>query len=408
MTAQTGTTSPPTALGPALAPEFPALDTLRVVGAMAVLTTHAAFWAGSYTQHGYWGSLLARLDVGVAIFFVLSGFLLSRPWIARARLGLPRPKVGRYYWKRVLRIFPVYLVTAVIALSLIPENDGLGWADWLKTLTLTNIYFDERLPAGLTQMWSLSTEVAFYVVLPLLTLIGVGRRAVRPRRIVLLGLVMWACSLVWLGGVSGMVPGAEDRAVNEWLPAFLGWFAVGILLAALHVLHSSGAAPRLVGRAVDELGQLPGVCWVLALGLLVVASTPVAGPTLLVPPDDSDAVVKNLLYAGVGGLLVFSGIFVRPGSRYGAVMSNPRLRHLGHISYGIFCIHLPLLHFVLWITGYTLFDGHLLQIWSLTLVLSVISAELLYRVVEMPTMRLRNWRRGAAHAPAAESASTTR
>ena len=93
---------------------------------MAVLTTHAAFWAGSYTQHGYWGSLLARLDVGVAIFFVLSGFLLSRPWIARARLGLPRPKVGRYYWKRVLRIFPVYLVTAVLALSLIPENDGLG------------------------------------------------------------------------------------------------------------------------------------------------------------------------------------------------------------------------------------------------------------------------------------------
>ena len=70
-----------------MAPEFPVLDTLRAVGALAVLTTHAAFWSGDYTQHGVWGTLLARLDVGVAIFFVLSGFLLVA--------ALPRPGRGR-------------------------------------------------------------------------------------------------------------------------------------------------------------------------------------------------------------------------------------------------------------------------------------------------------------------------
>ena len=63
----------------AVMPRFPMLDTLRAVGAIAVLTTHVAFWGGEYTRWGAFGTVLARLDVGVAIFFVLSGFLLSYP-----------------------------------------------------------------------------------------------------------------------------------------------------------------------------------------------------------------------------------------------------------------------------------------------------------------------------------------
>ncbi len=109
-----------------LAPQMPELDTLRAVGALAVMVTHTAFWAGAYTEFGAWGSLLARMDVGVAIFFVLSGFLLSRPWIARAHAGLPSPSVPRYFWKRFLRISPVYLVTATIALLFIQPTTSSG------------------------------------------------------------------------------------------------------------------------------------------------------------------------------------------------------------------------------------------------------------------------------------------
>ena len=99
-----------------LAPQMPELDTLRAVGALAVLTTHAGFWAGDYTRLGVRGTLLARLDVGVAIFFVLSGFLLSRPYLARAATGQGAPATGRYLWKRFLRIAPVYVLTVVVAL----------------------------------------------------------------------------------------------------------------------------------------------------------------------------------------------------------------------------------------------------------------------------------------------------
>ena len=98
---------------------FPHVDALRAVGALAVLTTHVGFWSASYQRDGTVGALIARLDVGVALFFVLSGFLLSRGWLVRALAGRPAPATGHYLWKRALRILPVYVVTATLALALI-------------------------------------------------------------------------------------------------------------------------------------------------------------------------------------------------------------------------------------------------------------------------------------------------
>src|SRR3546814_19566466 len=102
---------------PATSPEtgradFPALDTLRLVGATAIVVTHTAFWAGTYTSAGTVGSLLARMDVRVAIFFLLSGFLLSRAWFVRAAAGRPAPHTRHHTSRRVLRILPLSRSTA--------------------------------------------------------------------------------------------------------------------------------------------------------------------------------------------------------------------------------------------------------------------------------------------------------
>ena len=222
--------------------------------------------------------------------------------------------------------------------------------------------------------------------------------------LVVLG-ILAVVNVVWLLDVSGRVP-VDTSQVNEWLPAYLIWFGVGIALAMVQLTPEH---PGRVRRAVRELAASPGSCWTVALGLLLVAGTSVAGPTLLVPATPEEALTKNLLYAAVATLVVIPGIFAAPGGLYTRVMSHRALRHLGHLSYGVFLIHMSVLHFVMWSTGYPLFDGHLAQIFILTLVLSLVAAELLYRLVERPAMRLRNLGSGSTLATmTAETVSSTR
>jgi len=375
---------------------YPVLDSIRFVGALMVLTTHAAFWAGAYPRHGPLGPLFARMDVGVAIFFVLSGFLLSRPWLLAAAEQSSAPRLGRYYARRVVRIFPVYLVVAVAALAFVHANRGLGPADWLGTLGLADIYLNDGPPSGLTQTWSLATELSFYAVLPLLMLVGVGRlRALSAKRVLALVCACAVTSVAWLALAPPRIQLTPQRPLNEWLPALLIWFAAGILLALATVLPSTSR----LRSALRGLGRLPGVCWTLAASLLLVAATPLAGPTLLEAPTSTEVIAKNLLYTVVGLLIVLTGVFPDPRSAYARFMSAPVPRHLGYISYGIFCVHLPLLHLIMWTTGYELFVGHLPQIWLLTLCLSIAAAEALYRVVERPAMSLVTRRRAPTAQP---------
>ena len=61
-----------------------------------------------------------------------------------------------------------------------PQNEDATWQDWVSQLTLTQLYRPELLSSSLTQMWSLCTEVAFYLVLPLICLALTGLAAAHP------------------------------------------------------------------------------------------------------------------------------------------------------------------------------------------------------------------------------------
>ncbi len=394
-----------------LDPRFPALDTLRAVGALAVVTTHVGFESGAYTRFGVLGAALSRLDVGVAIFFVLSGFLLSRPYLAAAVGHGTRPRAGRYLWRRALRILPVYLVTAVAVLALTPANAGADARDWAVTLLLANIYLDPILPSGLAQMWSLAVEVAFYLVLPLLMLAAVGRpgRRLRTGRVVAVLAVLVMITVWWHVDGAAWAPDG-DAVATQWLPGFLSWFAVGIGLALLHVLHVTGASGPVV-TALVTAGRQPGSCWAVAAGLMLVAATPVGGPVLLVAPTASESLAKNLLYAGIAGLVVLPAVFAGPDGVFGRVAGAPWARHLGLVSYGVFCVHMSLLHLLREAMGWPLFAGNFVVMWVSTVAASLIVAELVYRLVELPAMRWRNldppWRRRGRGSSAADTTTAT-
>ena len=390
-----------------IAPVFPVLDTLRAVGALAVLTTHTSFQTGEYLGNGVWGTMLARLDVGVAIFFVLSGFLLSRAWLVRAATGLPRPAIGTYYEKRALRILPVYLVAVVVAYLFVGGNETAGGRDWASSFLLLDSFTGKSLPYGLTHMWSLAVEASFYLVLPLLMLAVRGRR--RRRGLAILLACMVVVNLLWLA-LAPAVDGDVAGSPGLWLPAYLTWFVAGIALAAAHVRHQQGSTSRVL-RQVVSLGRQPGVCWSIASGLLLVAATPLAGPTLLEASSVAQAVTKHLLYAGIGTLLVLSGVFTTPGA-YERTMTWAPLRHLGHISYSIFCIHLAVLAGAFHLTAVDVFTGHGLRVWATTVALSLLASEVLYRLVEMPALRLKGRLRrresAATRASKQDTTATTR
>src|SRR6266516_1997197 len=96
---------------------LPMLDGLRAVAALAVLLTHVAFQTGEVARAAG-GAVLARLDAGVAVFFVLSGFLLYRPYALARASGTPRPSIRRYVLRRAARILPAYwLALGAVALT---------------------------------------------------------------------------------------------------------------------------------------------------------------------------------------------------------------------------------------------------------------------------------------------------
>ncbi len=390
MAAQTSSFSP--RVGVEVSPHFPILDTLRAMGALAVVTTHTAFWSGAFTRNGIWGSVLNRLDVGVALFFVLSGFLLSRPYLARSALGMGAPSTPAYLWKRVRRIMPVYVVTAVAAAAFIDQGSRLGVGDWVQTLLMTNIYSSLGTLAGLTHMWSLAVEVSFYALLPLLMLPLVAKGRLRPRAVGILLLLLTAVTVWWhLDGVVQVREGSTGSPL-QWLPGYLLWFAGGILLAYAHVAWQAGRSPWLT-RPLAAASALPGSCWAVAAGLLLISATPLAGPRVLEVPTPAESLIKAVLYAGIGFVVVLTGVFANPTSSYSKWMVHPVGRHFGATSYSLFCVHLPVLHFIMWVTAWPLFAGRGWTIWAITLAASLVVAELMHRLVERPAMSVRLPRR---------------
>jgi len=134
------------------------LTGIRAVAALLVVATHAAYTTGKYIE-GYFGLFCSRMEVGVPIFFVLSGFLLFRPWVKSAATGGPEPSVRRYGWHRVRRIMPAYVVTVLIAYLVYHfrtagPNPGHTWMGLFRNLTLTQVYTDNYLlaPTGLDNL----------------------------------------------------------------------------------------------------------------------------------------------------------------------------------------------------------------------------------------------------------------
>jgi len=351
----------------------PALTGVRALAALLVVATHAAYTTGKYT-HGYLGLVYSRMEIGVPIFFVLSGFLLFGPWVRAAMTGSSGPSLRRYAWRRFRRIMPAYAVTVLAAFVLYHfrtagPNPGHSWNGLLRNLTLTQIYTDNylfsHLHQGLTQMWSLAVEVAFYAVLPLLAyllLVVICRRRWRPW-LLLAGLGGLALiSPAWMVLVH-TVDGLPDGA-KLWLPGYLAWFVGGMVLTVLAAMRV-----RCYGFVVVPL----------AVVSFFIAATPIAGEPTTSPSGLAQAVVKVVFYAVIATLLVAPPAMSDNGW-YSRVLASRPMVWLGEISYEIFLVHLILMEIAMVeILHWPVYTGSMPALFAVTLALSIPVAWLLHR-----------------------------
>ena len=319
-------------------PRFPLVDGVRAIAVVMVVGIHAA--GASVVQGKWWSPFAARLDIGVTVFFVLSGFLLYRPYVA-ARLGdTPRVSVGGYARRRALRILPAYWL-ALTLLAIYPGLGGVFTHDWWVYFGFLQIYNHAWINfyQGINQAWSLCVEVTFYAALPLLAALVArlparGRREMVRNEAVLLG-ALTVASLIFRIVLGANAPDSEWVAT---LPAIFGWFAIGMALAiASAALHGRAEQPR----AVRAIAHRPALCWLAALACFLFTSE--VGKSVLIVPGNARprAIVEYVLYGIVSALIVVPAIF--GDGRTGAprrVLSHPIVAWTGLVSYGVFLWHL--------------------------------------------------------------------
>lgn len=376
-------------------PRFIALDGLRAVGAAAVLITHVAFNSGLSINERF-GALLGRLDVGVALFFVVSGFLLFRPHVEAHLTDQPRPPLGSYLTRRAARILPVLWI-AVAAAWLLVRKDETPLL-YLAHATFAQIYMEDHHLSGLTQMWSLSTEIAYYLILPPFAWILCRGRHGRDWivRVVPILLTLCIVSPIWMY----LSTAKGHNLARLWLPGFFGWFAVGMLLAIWFEARRLGIMQT--GR-LDVLAKHPGTAWAIAGALFVLSASRIAGPLDLSEPTALEAAAKNLLYLLIGGLIVLPCVPGQGSNSWGLSLLSGRLgRFFGDISYGLFAYHVIILVLVERWLRLSPFDGEFFMRLVATAILSVAVASISFYLVEKPLMARVRGVRGSRPLPVAQ------
>jgi peptidoglycan/LPS O-acetylase OafA/YrhL/4-amino-4-deoxy-L-arabinose transferase-like glycosyltransferase len=316
------------------------LDGLRALAALAVLFSHLGVVVRLNTASD-WGIVLGRLDVGVPVFFVISGFLIYRPFVRAHLDGSPSPLVRPYLWRRVWRIYPAYWFALVGALVIVPQV--VSARDLVSYVTLVHLYWPGRLPAGLQQSWSLAVEMAFYVLLPVYAW-GVRRLARRRPRLTvevvgLVGLVLvataWRFTMLLLG---------RDKPFGmlSWLPNHLDLFAAGMGLALLTT--SAVRLSRVGGRIVSTIERrrtlVTAGCLGTALVAFVLAATALGLPRASIVYTPTQTVLRHWTYLLVA-VGVVAPVVLAGGARTHTVrfLDVRPLRWLGLVSYGIFLWH---------------------------------------------------------------------
>jgi peptidoglycan/LPS O-acetylase OafA/YrhL len=321
---------------------IPALDGVRGLAILLVLVKHFMpwgqwqfTWSALASGAGVY-QLITRLPrcawVGVDLFFVLSGFLITGIlWDAKGTENY----FGRFYMRRFLRIFPLYYGVLIVLLLIAPLFVHFQsaeahyvlthqWPLWLYTANWSMAWHGQWFygsgPMEFNHFWSLCVEEQFYLVWPFVVYFC-GRRTLLA--------VCGGATLLALGLRAWFVfHGVSLTAIFVFTPCRIDTLAAGAALAIL--VRGPGGLPALLPWAWRGLL----VCGAL-LAAMVVSSTAFC----LDQRDTGMQLIGYTLLAGLFASTLVLAMGAAPGTRPFRFWKHPFMRFLGKYSYGIYVFH---------------------------------------------------------------------
>jgi len=315
------------------------LDSLRGIAALSVFFFHAWLYNRAAGEPGFLGQAANQARVGVICFFVLSGFLLYRPFIRAARRQTGLLDLGAYAARRATRIFPAYWLCLLIVYPLMRIAEGypgvrLPAADdvWLFGVMGQNFSSDTLLKLN-SVTWTLPIELAFYASLPLLGWLAYRVAGGRFGVQVLFVLGLAAAGLAWKAwNIESVLGPIHGKA----LPTYLPFFAAG-MLTALGAEWLRSRDREQLGRATTAALVIAGVALVVGAGVWH-ANGVATGSSLRL------ALTHELPYA-IGYALLTLAVAMGVGHAVDWAHTRP-LAYLGAISYGVYLWQVPVILFL--------------------------------------------------------------
>lgn len=335
----------------------PRFDGLRGLACLALLVTHVSFFGnliGSYQQppsNTALAILVTGFPVCLGVFFTLTGLFLYRSWARSTIAGTPRPQLTPYFTRRVLRMIPPYYALIVVTLLTLSLNQVTGWWYVVRPFVLMQNY-DFVMQPGLQITWTVVTEMHYYLLLPLIaalshlwarrgaTPLQRARRLLAPIPFLLVAGVAWAAYIHT--AAMGMYP------KQYWWPiGNVGILGIGMTLAILSALTQ--VAPEHTPALFKAAARRPGLFWLGAFALyLFNCFLPFARHGY------GDWMPMKAALLQQAPAMLFPVLIITPMIAPGtdlrwidALLTNPPVRFIGRISYGVYLWHFAVTYYVL-------------------------------------------------------------
>lgn len=365
------------------------IQALRAVAVTLVVVFHV------------WPKFLPGGFVGVDVFFVISGFLITSLLLSEVE-STGRIAIVAFWARRARRILPAALVTlaACAVMTMLVTEQSL-WQQFLSDIRASALYvqnwhlaaqavdyFAPKSPSPVSHFWSLSVEEQFYIVWPALMIAAIAIPRHRRPQILRRWVVMIVSGAVAASFLYSLHRTSADPAVSYFATPTRGWeFGVGGLLALAPVAIGGSSAIRAVLLWI-------GLAAIVVSAILFSSNTPFPGSAALLPVLGAVAVI----YAGM------------PQNYWSPsrLMALRPLQYLGDISYSVYLWHLPIIVFLPFVVDLAAFPADAVII-SLTLVLGGLSK----RFIEDPFRKPRSaprrlsWTFGVAGAATAACIALT-